>query len=654
MKLRTWLTFVVPIVILVSSLAIMFIGRYQISHVSQHWKDVYALSSAQDIQSKIDSEAEKAKVIVETLLKNEDIVATFAEKDRDKLIELIMPYHEMYAKEFGLSQIHFHTPDVKSFLRTSNLQKYGDDLSSFRSDILEVKRTQKGVFATSIGVAGPQIRYVAPVIYNGEYIGSVEANVNLTEGFAKKLKGEAIVRVFFDEKGNKIDLMAKSKPELEDFTNLFDINKLLKGEILSFVKGDYVYDAVPIKSFEGNVYAGVFQRVNVKEVVDAEKSGTIIQLVVSIAISLVLATLSFIIGMRLKNNIAKLTEKMSLVANGDLSVSCDMQGKDEISDICKIMGDVTSSLRDAAKNVVEQSNSIEILSGDLKLAADNLAHSAEGFKVSFGQVTESAQNASTSLNEITNSVQEVAMSATNIATAAQELSENANMMAQVAKNSSDAVNSIIQSIHQTKQKANETLKVVSSVADSAKNIKEIVDTINSISEQTNLLALNAAIEAARAGEAGRGFAVVADEIRKLAEESKVATGKIADILNGIQTGVEKADKATNETVNAISNVEKESEKVGKSLDEILKQITTVTNMVESLAASSQELSASAEEMSSALTTATNSIAEIVDHISTLNMGVEVQSNMTFTLNDLSKQLSNYANRLKESVSRFKV
>lgn len=87
-KLRTWLTFVVPIVILVSSLAIMFIGRYQISHVSQHWKDVYALSSAQDIQSKINSEAEKAKVIVETLLKNEDIVATFAEKDRDKLIEL--------------------------------------------------------------------------------------------------------------------------------------------------------------------------------------------------------------------------------------------------------------------------------------------------------------------------------------------------------------------------------------------------------------------------------------------------------------------------------------------------------------------------------------------------------------------------------------
>lgn len=110
MKLRTWFIFIVPTVILASSLIIMFIGRYYISVASQHWKDIYALSWAQDIQSKIGTEAEKAKVIVETLLKNGLIIATFAEKDRDKLIELIIPYHEIYGKEFELSQIHFHTP----------------------------------------------------------------------------------------------------------------------------------------------------------------------------------------------------------------------------------------------------------------------------------------------------------------------------------------------------------------------------------------------------------------------------------------------------------------------------------------------------------------------------------------------------------------
>ncbi|MCX7654624.1 MAG: hypothetical protein N2Z58_08120 [Fervidobacterium sp.] len=53
-----------------------------------------------------------------------------------------------------------------------------------------------------------------------------------------------MVKVFFDEKDNKIDITAKSKPELEDSTAMFNINNLLKGKIFSFVKDEYLYDAV--------------------------------------------------------------------------------------------------------------------------------------------------------------------------------------------------------------------------------------------------------------------------------------------------------------------------------------------------------------------------------------------------------------------------
>lgn len=67
-------------------------------------------------------------------------------------------------------------------------------------------------------------------------------------------------------------------------------------------------------------------------------------------------------------------------------------------------------------------------------------------------------------------------------------------------------------------------------------VSGIVDTIRDIADQTNLLALNATIEAARAGDAGRGFAVVAGEVKKLAAETRAATGEAAAIVRENESG----------------------------------------------------------------------------------------------------------------------
>jgi methyl-accepting chemotaxis protein len=71
------------------------------------------------------------------------------------------------------------------------------------------------------------------------------------------------------------------------------------------------------------------------------------------------------------------------------------------------------------------------------------------------------------------------------------------------------------------------LRQISSMAGFTDELRQIAETVSSVSMQTDLLALNAAVEAARAGEAGRGFAVVASEVRKLSIVSRDAGRQIA-------------------------------------------------------------------------------------------------------------------------------
>ncbi len=128
-----------------------------------------------------------------------------------------------------------------------------------------------------------------------------------------------------------------------------------------------------------------------------------------------------------------------------------------------------------------------------------------------------------------------------------------------------------------KQRIQIIAELILELSEYIQQIGSIIGLVEDIAEQTNMLALNAAVEAARAGEHGKGFAVVAGEIRKLADESKQATTKIASLINDIQ-------HTTNSTVMATEEGTKEIEsgvKLAGTIEETYIEIGNVVRKIES-------------------------------------------------------------------------
>lgn len=122
-----------------------------------------------------------------------------------------------------------------------------------------------------------------------------------------------------------------------------------------------------------------------------------------------------------------------------------------------------------------------------------------------------------------------------------------------------------------------------------REINQMVGLITSVAEQTNLLALNAAIEAARAGDHGRGFAVVAEEVRKLAEESSEATGRIVKVIQEIQDESDRAVQQMRDQTQSVDGGVAAVQKAGASFQTIQASVEAVVEQIGQIRNATEEM-----------------------------------------------------------------
>jgi methyl-accepting chemotaxis protein len=300
----------------------------------------------------------------------------------------------------------------------------------------------------------------------------------------------------------------------------------------------------------------------------------------------VLMALTVAFTRSIKRRVQTLDGVLAAAADGDLSGRTLDTSSDEIGRMGRAVDGLLAHLSAVLSTIGDAGGRLREASAQMQAVATSVAVSA--------------QDASGQAHEVESAAADVSGSVQNAAAGAQEMGASIDEIARNAQEAAHVATGAVTVVE-------ETTETMLKLAESSKEIGDVVRLITSIAEQTNLLALNATIEAARAGDAGKGFAVVADEVKQLAQETARATEDISRRVQAIQDDSERASTAIGDFAGVIAKINEYQTTIAGAVEE---QTATTHEMNTGINAAATGSTRIAEGVTRIASAASMTVAEI--------------------------------------------
>jgi methyl-accepting chemotaxis protein len=177
------------------------------------------------------------------------------------------------------------------------------------------------------------------------------------------------------------------------------------------------------------------------------------------------------------------------------------------------------------------------LMSQIQVAGIQVAGAATAITATARQQQASVGHQAAAATEIRSASHQISTTARELSQTMNDVSQDAEGAAEMAVTGNRALDEMQNRFSQMVRASSAVVSKLAILSEKATSVNSVVTVITRVADQTNLLSLNAAIEAEKAGEYGRGFGVVATEIRRLADQTAVATLDIENMVKGMQSAV---------------------------------------------------------------------------------------------------------------------